>query len=178
MLAEDRPDRLQLGLVALGRRGRVGVDVLDVLRSEPGLLERAPGRADRAHAAGCRQRDVRRVGGRAVAHELGERRRAAGLRVLELLEHEDAGALADDEAIAARCRTGARPPAGSSFRVESARIAANPPISDLEDARLGAARQHDVGVVAADGLVRLADRVATGRAGRDRGEVGPGHAER
>ena len=35
VLAEDRPDRLQLGLVALGRRGRVGVDVVDLVRSMP-----------------------------------------------------------------------------------------------------------------------------------------------
>ena len=50
---------------------------------------------------GAGQRDVRRVGGGAVADELGEDRHAARLRVLERLEDDDARALADDEPVAA-----------------------------------------------------------------------------
>ena len=83
VVAEDRADRLQLALVAL-RRGRgVGVDVLDLGRVEARLVERAPRRPDRPDAARRRQRDVRGVRRRAVAHELGERRRAARLGVLD-----------------------------------------------------------------------------------------------
>ena len=41
-----------------------------------------------------------RVGRHAVADQLGVDARAARLRVLELLEDQDAGALADDEAVA------------------------------------------------------------------------------
>ena len=99
-VAEDRPDRLELGPVALGGRGRVGVDVVHLRRREAGLLERASGGPDRADPARRRERDVRRVGGRAVADDLGERLRAASLGVLERLEDEHAGTLADDEAVA------------------------------------------------------------------------------
>ena len=86
VVAEDRPDRLQLGLVALRRRRRVGVHVVDLGGLHARLVERPPRRPHRADAARRRQRDVRRVGGRAVADQLGERRRAARLGVLERLE--------------------------------------------------------------------------------------------
>ena len=110
VLAEDRPDGLQLGLVALRRRGRVGVDVVDVGRRQAGLLERAAGRADGADATGRRQRDVRGIGRRAVADELRQRLCAAGLGMLQRLEDDDPAALAADEAVASRSRTAATPP--------------------------------------------------------------------
>ena len=80
VVAEDRPDGLQLGLVALRRRGRVGVDVVDVGRRQAGLLERPPRRADGADATRRRQRDVRGIGRRAVADELGQRLARRGPR--------------------------------------------------------------------------------------------------
>ena len=49
---------------------------------------------------GRRQRDVRRVRGRPVAHELGQRRRAARLGVLEGLEDQRPAALAHHEPVA------------------------------------------------------------------------------
>ena len=51
----------------------------------------------------------------AVAEQLGVDRRAALLCVFELLEHEYAAALADDEAVAIGVERAARP-LGSSFR--------------------------------------------------------------
>ena len=45
------------------------VDVVDRVGLEPGLLERAAGGTDRTDPAGCGQRDVRGVRGRAVADE-------------------------------------------------------------------------------------------------------------
>ena len=153
----------------------MGIDVLDLLGSQPGLLEGASRRADRSHPARCRQRDVGRVGGRSVPDQLGERGGAAGLRVLELLQHEDAGALADHEAITARIEgAGRRGRVVVPCRERTHRR--EPADEDLEDARLRAAREHDVGVVSADGLVRLADRVAARRARGHRREIGSGHA--
>ena len=48
----------------------------------------------------------------AVAHDLGVDRRAAGPGVLELLDHQDRRALADDEAVALEVERPATPPAG------------------------------------------------------------------
>ena len=95
-------------------------------RRQAGLVERAAGRPDGADPARRGQRDVRGVGRRAVADELGQDRRAARLGVLERLEDDDARALADDEPVAA-VSNGREAASGSSLRVDSARIAANPP---------------------------------------------------
>ena len=66
------------------------------------------GGADSARAARRRQRDVVRVGGRAVADQLGQDLDAAPAGVAELFEHEHAGALGDDEAVAALVERPAR----------------------------------------------------------------------
>ena len=97
-----------------------------------------------------------RVVRRAVAEHLGVDRRAARPRGLELLEHEDARALADDEAGARRVERprGARrvlvlggEPAHRAEAGEDQRV----------DARLGAAGEYRVRVAAADQLGALAD---------------------
>ena len=67
--------------------------------------------------------------------------------------------------------------AGSSLRVDSARIAAKPADHRLVDPGLGAAGDHHVRVAAPDDLARLAERVAAGGARRHRREVRPGHPE-
>ena len=78
--------------------------------------------------------------------------------VLELLEHEDAGALAHDEAVAVAVERPRRALSGSSLRVLRApRMAANPDDADGADRRLAAAGEHDLGVAAADDLDGVAD---------------------
>ena len=71
------------------------------------------------------QRHVERVAAHAVAGHLGVDVRAARLGVLELLEHQHAGALADHEAVAVDVE-GRDAPWGSSLSVLRARAAANP----------------------------------------------------
>ena len=56
--------------------------------------------AEAAFAFGGHAGHVEGVGGHAVADDLGEDLCAAGLGELELFEDEDAGAFADDEAVA------------------------------------------------------------------------------
>ena len=63
----------------------------------------------------------------AVADDLGEDRGAAPLGEFQFLEHQDAGAFADHEAVAVLVPRAARRAPGSSLRVESARMAAKPP---------------------------------------------------
>src|SRR5262249_45012813 len=153
--------RLELGLVALRRRRRVGVDVVDLPGVDAGLGDRPTGRPDRTDAAGGGQRDVRGVGRRAVADQLGEDRRAAILRVLQLLEDQDPADFARDEAAAALVERPRGPggivvPAGERpHRVE-------PADERLVDPGLAAAGDHRVGIVAADRLPGFADRVAAG----------------
>ena len=66
----------------------------------PGPLQRRRHAAEGAVAVLGRRGDVIGVAGQAVAGDLGIDLGAARLGVLELLEHDDAGALAHDEAVA------------------------------------------------------------------------------
>ena len=63
--------------------------------------------------------------------------------------------------------------AGSSLRVDIAFIAQNPPMASGDDDRLGAARDHDVGVAALDDADGVADRVVAGGARGHDDEFGP-----
>src|ERR1044071_9941837 len=103
-------------------------------------------------------------------------RRAPAPGVLELLEDEHAGPLADDEAVAILVEgtAGAR-------RLVVAR-GQRPQLAEAADAhrtdgRLAAAGNHRVGVAALDDLVGVADGVRRGRAGRAGRRVGPFRAE-
>ena len=131
----------QLGRVAFGRGRGVGVDVVDLGRVDAGLLERPARGADRARAARRGQRDVGRVGGRAVADSSARICAPRACGVLELLEHEHAGALRDDEAVAAlveraggrlpgrRCASTARASPRSRRRAPRGSRASVPPAS-------------------------------------------------
>ena len=156
-VAEQPLDGLQLDLVAHLRRGAVGVDVVDVVGGDPGALHRHPHAALGAVAILGRRRDVIGVAREAVADDLAIDLRAAGERMLALLEDDDAGALADDEAVAVAVigsrrlgrtvvEVGRERPAGGEARDRQ-------PV----DRRLGAAGDHDVGVAERDQPGRIAD---------------------
>ena len=86
----------------------------------------------RQHRSGCGpstfgRGHVEGIGAHAEADQLGVDLRAARLRVLVLLEHQHAGALAQHEAVAVLVPGTADAVAGSSLRVDSARAAAKPP---------------------------------------------------
>src|SRR5579862_4372900 len=89
-----------VSIASQGSGGSVGVDVADLLRSDAGIPQR------RAHHAKCtitvfgRLRNVMRVPGHAVTDNFGDDVRASFLRVFERFEHENAGAFADDKAVA------------------------------------------------------------------------------
>ena len=83
-----------------GVRGGVGVDVVDLVGRDAGDLEGGVHGAEAAFAFGGHAGHVEGVGGHAVADDFGEDLCAAGFGELELFEDEDAGAFADDEAVA------------------------------------------------------------------------------
>ena len=109
---------------------------------------------------------------KAITDDLGVDLRSAGFRMLIFLEDDDPRPLAHDEAVAVPVVG----PAGL-FRLivevgaERTRLR-EAGDADRADRRLGAAREHDVGVVVADHPRRVAYGVSAGRAGGDHRVVG------
>ncbi len=98
MVAEHGLDRARLVGVVDRRRRAVRVEILDVGRRQPGVVEGA------AHglvgALSVRVDHVLGVGRHAVADDLGEDLGAARLGVLQGFQHEDAGAFAQNRSVA------------------------------------------------------------------------------
>ena len=109
MLAEEALDGGGLDFVADGRGGPVGVDVVNLFRPHPGVLERRLHHAKSSLAVFGRLGDVEGVAAHRVADHFGQNARVAALGDFEGFEDEDAGALADDEAVA----VGVEGPAGA-----------------------------------------------------------------
>ena len=101
----------------------------------------------------------KRVGAHAEADQLGVDLRAAPLRVLVLLEHEHAGAFAEDEAVAVLVP---RARGGRGIVVAGRERARRREAADAErrDGRLRAAGDHHVGVAVLDQPAGHADRSA------------------
>ena len=91
MVAEEALDGAELDLVAERRRGAVGIDVIDILGIEAGAREGRRHGAVGAIAVLGGGRDVVGVAREPVADDLGMDPGPPALRVLQLLEHDDAG---------------------------------------------------------------------------------------
>ena len=116
-------------------------------------------------AAVVGQRHVEGVAAHAVAGQLGVDVRAASLRVLQLLEHQHAGAFTDDEAVAVDVERPRRALGIFVVRAQRAR-GGEPGNADRADRRLAAAGEHDVGRAVADEPPAVADGVGGGGARR------------
>ena len=112
------------------------------------------------------------VAAHAVADDLGQDRRAAGLGELVLLEDQDAGAFADDESVAVLV-----PRAAGALGLVIARgqraHGGESADAHRRDGGFGAAADHDIGVAALDHLEGIADAVRAGGAGGGGGRVRP-----
>ena len=184
-------DRARLGGVARRRRGGVRADVADVLGAEARVVERRAHGGAGAGAGLVGVGQVRGVAARAVAGQLGVDARAARERVLALLEHEHARALADHEAVALGVERAARALGAVAQRRERAEVAVAGQ-DDGRDGGVGTAGEHRVGAPGADQPERGADGVGAGGAGGagrrrraaqlqragDRGAGGVGQRER
>ncbi|GAB3949525.1 hypothetical protein GCM10028832_01730 [Streptomyces sparsus] len=93
MSGEEITDHGGLYFVVEGRTGAVGIDVVDILRTRPGLCEGCPD--GRAQAGPVRVRRGRMAGiaGRAVPCQDGERPGGAFRGVVPALQDEQAAAL-------------------------------------------------------------------------------------
>ncbi len=170
-LGHQRLDRPVLRLIAQLRRRGVGVDVVHVLRLGAGVPQRHLHRPHRSATTRQRRGQVVRVGARAVAHDLGVDGGAAVARVVELFQHHDASALADDEAGAVAVEG---PRGAARVVVEAggeATRAAEPADGQRVDAGLGAAGDHDGGVAVRDEAAGVADGVRARGAGCCHGVV-------
>ena len=97
----------------------MGVDVVDLIRVDPGVGQGLADAGDRAPALVMAVGDPEGVGRGAVADDLAVDPGPARLGVLQLLENQHARPLAEDEAVAVAVeRTAGR--VGSSLRVERA----------------------------------------------------------
>ncbi len=172
VLAPQALDRHGLHFVAHRGGGAMGVDVGDLLRFHVRVAER--GLHDPAGATGVLGRlgDVVGVAAHPVADHLGQDGRAAALGHLQRLQDQDAGALADDEAVALGVERaagalrlvvagGQRPHGGEAAHAHRG------------DGGFGAAADHDVGVAPGDDLEAVAHRMGRGRAGGGGGRVRP-----
>src|SRR5258708_31135500 len=104
-----------------------------------------------------------RIARHAVAGDLAVNRRTAVLRVFQLLDHEDAGAFADDEAVAIQVPW----TRGALWLIVAQRERAHRSETanrELADHGLAAAGKHDVVVIALDYFEGVADGVGARRA--------------
>ena len=88
VFAEDSLDRDRFRLIAQRRARAVCVDVVDRIRVELAVAQRAAHRSGRPGSLGIRLRDVAAIGARAVTENLRINPRPAGLRVLVFLEYQ------------------------------------------------------------------------------------------
>lgn len=98
MIAERQLQRIGFVLVAQGGRRAVRVDILDVVHVQAAVAQRVEDASTRAVLV--RSRDVVRVRAHAVTGQFAIDTRAALLGVLVLFQHQNAGAFAQDEAVA------------------------------------------------------------------------------
>ena len=160
LFAEDVFDGLGLEGVADGGGGGVGVDVVDLVGGDAGDAEGGVHGATAAIAFGSH-----------AGHVVGVAAHAAGLGELELLENEDAGAFAADEAVAILVK-GAAGVGGVVVAGGEGLHGSEAADRERRDGSLGATGDHGVGVAALDDAEGVADGVRGTGAGGGGGLVG------
>ena len=147
------------------------IDIVDIGGIDAGALHRRHHAAIGPVAVLGRRGDVEGVARQAVADDLGIDPGAPRLGVLELFEHHDARALAHHEAVAVAV-IGARRALRLIVEIGRER-AAGGEARDRQpaDRRLGAAREHHVGIAERHQPRGIADGMRAGRAGGDHGVV-------
>ena len=147
------------------------VDVVHLVRCDARALQRELHARRDARAVRPRVRHVIRVAVCAAAQQLRVDPGAARLRVLQALEHEHAGALAEDEAVAALVP---RPRRGGGVVVALAERLARDEAADAGGQHRGVRRagEHEVRLAALDVAVRVHEAVVARGAGGGEGVVG------
>ena len=134
----------------------MGVDVIDRRGVKTSILQGVAHDAVSAFAVFGGRGDVIRVARHSVADDLGENRRAAALGEFQLFENQDAGAFADDEAVAVLV-PGAGGLRGLVVALREGAHGGKSADAHGRDAGFGAAADHDVGIAVLDEAERIAD---------------------
>ncbi|MCY1415236.1 hypothetical protein D9M71_307100 [compost metagenome] len=171
MLAEHTLDRRDFGEVAGRGGGAVGIDVLHLLRIQPGIAQGILHAACGTFAGLRRRGHVVGVAAHAEADQLGIDARATGTGMLELFQHQGAGTVGQHETVAITV-PGAAGPRGiviaggqRTRRTEAAK-------TEAAAGHLGTTGDHHVGVAVGDIACRHADAVGARGAGGGDGVVG------
>ena len=157
-------DRAGLDHVSGGGRGAVGVDVVDVARRDPGILERESHATPGTGPVIGRKGDVEGIAAHPEARHLRVDARTARARMLETLENHHPGSVRQNESVAVLV-----PGAARALRIVIARRQGARRREARKPGRRGrhfrSARHHAVGVPALDHPRRVPDAVRAGGAG-------------
>ena len=138
------------------------VDVIDILRLKPSILQRRPHRAFATFAVFRRGRDVMRVARQAIAQHFGIDLGTARLGVLVFFQDHDARALTHDETVTVHI-IGAAGFLGVVAAFGRQRLAGvETRHADLTDRRLGAACDHHIRIAVFDQTRRVTDGMGPG----------------
>ena len=152
------------------------VHIVDLAGGEAGTLQRRFHRAETAISIFGGRCDVIGVTRHAITLDLAIDGRTARARMLELFKNDNTRAFAHDKAVTARI-----PGARTFFRriVIAGRqgpCGCEPGHANAADSGLGAAGNHDVGIIKGNHPCGIANGVRTGRTGRDNRVVRPPEA--
>ena len=164
MIAEDLLDRLDLGGIGEDRRGRVGIDVVDLLRGDARLTQSA---AHDPHLAfDHRLGQPRRITGRHAAQQLGMDPRVTRPRAGEGLEDDRPRALAGHESLAPCVEGPAGMSGGVGERLPHERIHQRPTLQrDRIQLLRGGRDHHGVHAARAQEVDRAQEGGVAARAG-------------
>ena len=151
----------------------MGVDIVDIRRLQPCILQRRAHGAFATLAVLGRRGDVVGVAGQAVAFHLGINLRAARLGMFVILKHDNTRALAHDKPVAVGV-IGAAGRLGIVRAFGGQRLAGiETGDTDLANRRFRTARDHHIRVAELDQPRGVANRMGTGGTGGDNRVVRP-----
>src|SRR5256714_3220593 len=154
LVAEDCLNRAGFVEIVRWSRCAVRVYVLDVLRLQARIPERALHRALRTLAVGSRRCEMIRVTGGSVSDDLGVNRGAAAKRVLQFFENQNSRAFPHHEAIARRVKR-ARRRFGTVVALRQRLHFGEAADRHRSDGGFSAARDHNVRVPILDCPIRI-----------------------
>src|SRR6266542_3803970 len=99
MITESSFDGQRLKLIVIRCRSAVSVDVADLFRFNAGIRDRLLLQEGRSGTSFVWHRDMKSVGGHAIANNFCIDRRTSASRKFQLFKNHDAGAFADDETV-------------------------------------------------------------------------------
>ena len=169
-VAKDFFDGEGFARIVQRRRSAVRVNVINLVNRDPGIAHRLLHHERRANRLRIGRGEMVRVRVGGIPQNLGVDFRAAGERVFQAFQDEDASAFADDKAIAVLVERTARMfgiVVASGHGAHDAERGKH----NIRNNRVRAAAKHHIRITIANQLRGLAQRVRARRAGRHDGRI-------